>query len=89
MAQSGLVPALWTLTMKYSQEILNRTVQKDGKAPIEKFCGKPPRASDLAIFGALVYFAQLKEHREPVKLAQWAGVGVCVGPAAAYGKSNV
>lgn len=35
-AQSGLVPALWPLTMKYSQEILNKTVQKDSKAPIGK-----------------------------------------------------
>ena len=86
--QSGLVPELWPLVMTYAQAVLNRIVRKDGKAPVEKFYGGEVRGADLGIFGALTYYVLPKEHRENDKLAQRAGIGVYVGPAEAYGKSN-
>jgi hypothetical protein len=87
-AQSGLTPELWPLVMKYAQAILNRIVQKDGSAPVEKFSGGKVRGADLGIFGALVYYLLPKEQREKEKLAMRAGLGVYVGPAEAYGKTN-
>jgi hypothetical protein len=75
--------------MKASCELYNRVVQKDGKAPIEKFCGGEIRGADLGVIGCLAYGYEPQEHHEKGnKLAQRVVMGVCAGPARAFGKSN-
>lgn len=88
-AQSGFPPQMWPFLIIHACAMYNRIVQKDGKAPIEKFCGGEVRGADLAPFGAIAYFYEPKEHREKNnKLAMRAALGINVGPATAYGKTN-
>ena len=88
-AQSGAPPQLWPVVMQYSCEIYNRIVQKDGKAPIEKFCNGEIRGADLGVFGCLAYGYEPAEHREKKnKLAPRYLVGMNAGPSRAFGKSN-